>query len=119
MWSVVDVERREQQDVRDGHARNVQLDPAMPELSSRRSSDRAGAERENAEDEQVRVLWPPQEGERSHGQEDDEQTPVVDRTGGRMPTGMLRRQHGADPSDGADQARGDVPPRRCSGTLVT
>src|SRR5215470_7480738 len=108
MWSVVDVERREQQDVRDGHARNVQPDPAMPELPSRRSSDRAGAERENAEDEQVRVLWPPQEGERSHGQENDEQTPVVDRARGWMTTGMLGRQHGADPGNGADQACGDV-----------
>src|SRR2546426_669916 len=64
----------------------MRWEPAGPESPSRHSADHPGAERQDTEDKEVRIGWPSEDGEGRHGQEDHQQTPVVDRAGRRMPT---------------------------------
>jgi hypothetical protein len=108
MWSVVHIEGREKEDVRDHHASDVQSEPSAPQPSSRSSSDDPSAEGQNAEHEQVRVLWPPKDGESSHRQEDQQETPVVNGASRRMTTGAFGGQHGRDPCNGAQESRGHM-----------
>jgi hypothetical protein len=78
--------------------------PASPELASRRATNKAGRERQNAEDEEVDVVRPADDGEDRHRNEDDHETPVVDRAGGRMSANSLRTEHGDRTRDDAEKA---------------
>jgi hypothetical protein len=92
--TVIHVEGSEEKDVRKTHPRHVDARPASPELASRRASDESRCERENAEDEEVNVVRPAHDGEDCHRPEDDQETPIIDRSGGRMSAGTLRTEHG-------------------------
>jgi len=47
-------------------------------------------------------MGPSENGQCSHGEENDHQAPVVDRTSNRMSSGALRREHGYYSGEGAD-----------------
>src|SRR5438128_8977642 len=91
----------------------MRWEPAGPESPSRHSADHPGAERQDTEDKEVRIGWPSEDGEGRHGQEDHQQTPVVDRAGRRMPTGMLGSQHGHDSRDSTSE-----PATTCTATML-
>jgi len=83
-------------------------EPAGPDASPRSAAHLCGAEAQDAEDQKVRVGWPSEDGEGGHGQAHDNQTPIVDGAGRRMPAGTLRSPHGHDPRQGTDQPRDHV-----------
>ncbi len=64
--SVVHVERREQQHVRNGHAGDVNREPAAPEPPSRSPANDSGAKRQDAENKEVRVGRPSEDGQSGH-----------------------------------------------------
>jgi hypothetical protein len=75
VWSVIHVERREQQDVRNGHAGDVDREPPAPEPTPRSPPNDAGGKGQDAENKEARIVGPSQDGKGRHGQEDDHQTP--------------------------------------------
>src|SRR5688572_14446823 len=87
--SVVHVERRQEDDVGNGHAGYVHMERPCP--SFRYSADHAGTKGQYAEDKEVVIGWPSKKGKSSHGKEDHHQTPVVDGTSRRVPTAAFRR----------------------------
>jgi hypothetical protein len=69
MWSVVHVERREQEDVRHRHTGDVDRKPSGPGATPCHSADHSGAEGEDAKNKEMRVVRPSQDGQGGHGQD--------------------------------------------------
>ena len=83
-------------------------EPAAPKSTSRSPPNHSGSKGQDAESKEVRIVRPSQDGERRHRQEDDHQTPEVDRARRRMPASTFRSQHRHNPRDSAHEPRRDM-----------
>lgn len=105
--SVIHVERCQQQNVREAHARNVQPDGALP---PRRSAKKHRSERKRSENEQVVIVGPAHHGQKGRGRKYRGQTPIVDCPELRMAAAPFLAQHRHQAGDHASDPEKNVNP---------